>query len=192
MKNSFVRLPRVLLTIFVLSLSPVLLAQPSRLILDFPDLSGKASETVEVQLDASMLRLASGFLSTKDADEARVKDLVRDLKGIYVRNYSFDKEGAYDPSDVQRVRAQLTGSWQKIVNVKSRGRSGQSEDVEIYLQNVNGRVEGMTIIASEPKELTLVNIVGPIDMEKLSALQGQFGIPEGLSDATAGKGATKP
>ncbi|MEO8217806.1 MAG: DUF4252 domain-containing protein [Acidobacteriota bacterium] len=171
----------ILAVALIVSVPLVASAQPSRLILDFPDLSGKASETVDVALDGSMLRLAAGFLSSKDADEVRIRELVRDLKGIYVKNYSFDKEGQYDPADVQRVRAQLTGTWQKIVNVKSRNRAGTSEDVEIYLQNVNGRIEGMTIIASEPKELTLVNIVGPIDLQKLSALEGQFGIPEGLS-----------
>ena len=37
---------------------------------------------------------------------------------------------------------------------------------------------GLAIIAAEPKELVIVNIVGPIDLEKLSQLEGIFGIPD--------------
>ena len=34
------------------------------------------------------------------------------------------------------------------------------------------------IIAAQPKELTVVNIVGSIDLDQLSKLGGQFGIPK--------------
>ena len=30
---------------------------------------------------------------------------------------------------------------------------------------------------SDPQEFTVVNIVGPVDIEKLASLQGEFGIP---------------
>ena len=36
----------------------------------------------------------------------------------------------------------------------------------------------MAIIAAEPTELTVVNIVGAIDIDKLSALEGKMGIPK--------------
>ena len=34
------------------------------------------------------------------------------------------------------------------------------------------------MIASEPREFTIVNIVGSIDIDKLAKLEGQFGIPQ--------------
>jgi hypothetical protein len=34
------------------------------------------------------------------------------------------------------------------------------------------------VIASEPREFTIVNIVGSIDLDKISQLEGQFGIPK--------------
>jgi hypothetical protein len=34
------------------------------------------------------------------------------------------------------------------------------------------------IIASEPREFTVVNIVGSIDLQKLRRLEGRFGIPK--------------
>ena len=39
-------------------------------------------------------------------------------------------------------------------------------------------VGGLTILAFGPKELAVVNIVGPVDLAKLSKLEGSFGIPE--------------
>ena len=42
----------------------------------------------------------------------------------------------------------------------------------------NDKISGIAVIATEPTHLTIVNIVGPIDLEKLSALEGNFGIPE--------------
>ncbi len=39
-------------------------------------------------------------------------------------------------------------------------------------------ITGLVIIAAEPRELTIVNLVGPIDLDRLAGLQGQFGIPK--------------
>ena len=38
-------------------------------------------------------------------------------------------------------------------------------------------VTGLLIISAEPKQFTVVNIVGPVDIDKLAGLEGQFGIP---------------
>jgi len=35
----------------------------------------------------------------------------------------------------------------------------------------------MAILTAEPRELTVVNIVGQIDMDKLGELSGKFGVP---------------
>jgi hypothetical protein len=39
-------------------------------------------------------------------------------------------------------------------------------------------IGGLVILAAEPKELTVVDIVGSISLEDLSALGGHFGIPD--------------
>ena len=44
---------------------------------------------------------------------------------------------------------------------------------------INGsQIGGLAVLASDPKELTVVNLIGPVDLEKLTKLEGQFGIPE--------------
>jgi hypothetical protein len=162
---------KLILSLLVLAVAAPLSAQ--RVNLDFPGLGDKASEVVDVTLDGSMLRLASKFLSNSDPDERAARDIVQKLEGIYVRSYTFDHDGEYDRAVLDRVRAQLGPAWKKIVNVRSRHR----EDSEIYIATRGDQPVGMLVISAEPRELTVVNIVGPIDVEKLSALEGNFGVP---------------
>jgi hypothetical protein len=48
----------------------------------------------------------------------------------------------------------------------------------VYVKREGNQIVGLTVLSAEPKELTIVNIVGPIDVEQLSRLGGQFGIPK--------------
>ena len=138
-------------------------------------LAAKAKESVVVTLDANLLQLAGKFLSSKDAEQANVKKLVEGLKGIYVRSFEFDQPGQYTQADVESVRSQLkTPEWSRIVDVRS---AKQGENAEVFLRTENNRITGLAVIAAEPRELTVVNIVGPIDPEDLARLGGQFGIP---------------
>ena len=52
------------------------------------------------------------------------------------------------------------------------------ENIEVYLNMVGDQITGLAVLSLEPKEFTVVNIVGPIDIEKLSKLEGQFGVPD--------------
>jgi len=142
---------------------------------NYDKLAAKASDTVDVSLSGGLLRLATKFLSDDDKDEAQVKKLVGGLKGIYVKSFEFKKEGEYSPADIDGFRAALKGDWQRIVGVHS---SEDGENVEVYIKNESKGIGGLAIIATEPKEVTLVNIVGPIDLDSLSELGGHFGIPE--------------
>jgi hypothetical protein len=151
--------------------------QEARIQIDsLAQLEAKADEVVEVTLDERMIRIAEKLLSDKrSTDEAKIKELVKELKGVYVKVFKFKQAGEYTAADLEPVRAQLRApGWERIVGVRSR--SG-GENVEVYLMGDTNHVQGLTIIAAEPDELVLVNIVGPIDLEKLSELEGSFGIP---------------
>jgi ribosomal protein L17 len=139
-------------------------------------LEAKAAEVVDVTIDEKMLRLASKFLSAKDPEQAKVREIIAGLKGVYVKVFEFDKDGEYSKEDVESVRSQLRApGWTRIVNVVSR-RGG--DNVEVAVMTEGEKITGLAIIAAEPNELAVVNIVGPIDLEKLSELEGNFGIPK--------------
>ncbi len=138
-------------------------------------LADRASETVDVNLDSNLLQLAGRFLSDK-GDEAQAKKIISGLKSIYVKSFEFDKTGEYDQADLEPLRAQLKGpGWSRLVGVSSKKKG---ENVEIFLRHDTNRVTGMAIISAEPKELTVVSIVGDIDPNQLSELSGHFGIPK--------------
>lgn len=163
----------------------VALAQGARLQIDHLDrLAAIAANTVNITVDPSMLKLASGFLNGK-GDEAAIKELLNGLKGIYVKAFEFDNEDAYTPDDVNAIRRQLAApGWAKLVTVDNKR---ERELVEVYSWREGNASGGIAVLAAEPRELTVVNIVGPIDLAKLSKLQGQFGIPRLPGDAAQGK-----
>jgi len=163
-----------LLTILFLLLAGLAAGQQVKW--DYSKVAARASESVDVNLDGSMLRLATKFLSDDDDNEAQVKKLVAGLKGIYVKSFEFKNPGEYSAADVEAFRSQLRApEWQRIINVHSKE---DGENVEVFIKAEGKSIGGLAIIATEPKELTLVNIVGPIDLDNLSELGGHFGIPD--------------
>jgi hypothetical protein len=160
--------------LFILTLTLAIPAAAQQLDLDFPGLAERADEVVDVTLDADMLRLGARFLSENNEDERAVRDMVRNLKGIYVRSYEFAKEGEYDRNLFDRVKAQLGPTWKSLVTVRSKTK----ENVNIFADMRGDRIAGLVIISAEPREFTVVNIVGPIDIDRLASLEGQFGIPK--------------
>ena len=167
-----------LLIAFLLTLAPVFSAkgQDSRIQMSSLDhLAAKASQTVDVNIDERLMRLAARVLSEKDEDERQVRKLVEGLKGIYVRSFEFDADGQYAAADVETIRTQLRApGWTRLVNVKSR----KEGIVEVYLQFAGDMVNGLAVLHTDDKELTVVNIVGPVDLDKLAKLEGQMGVPE--------------
>jgi hypothetical protein len=143
---------------------------------NFDKLAARASESTDVSLDGALLQLGAKFLSDDDKDQAKVKKLVGGLKGIYIRTFEFKKPGEYSAADVESFRAPLhPPDWQRIVGTHS---NEEGETVEVYIKNDNKGIGGLAIIATEPKELTLVNIVGAIDLDSLSDLGKHFNFPE--------------
>lgn len=156
------------------------LAQNPKLQIDHLDkLFPKAAETIDVRVEGALLSMASKFLRSDKADEAAVKELVSALKGVYVKGVEFDKEGEISDADVDAIRQQLAApGWDRIVGVRNK-RDG--ENVDVYLMiNSNSVIEGIGVLIHEPKQLMVVNVVGPIDPEKVTQLRGQFGIPKEL------------
>lgn len=152
-------------------------AAQQKLNLDFPGLADRADEVVDITLDASMLKVASAFLG-KGRDEQAAREMISGLQGIYVRSYQFAKEGEYDRALGEKIKAQLGTTWKPLVTVRSKTK----ENVNIFADMRGEKIVGMVVIAAEPKEFTVVNIVGPIDMERLADLEGQFGIPHVSTD----------
>jgi hypothetical protein len=138
------------------------------------ELAAKASDVTEVTLGKNMLGFAAKFMNGKDKDDAAVRQLIQGLDGIYVREYEFDKEGEYSTDQIEQLRKTFeTPEWQPIVRERERKNS---ETTDVLMKVVNGENRGMFILESEPKELTIVLILGPIRMDQLGELGGIGGL----------------
>lgn len=174
-----------------------LYGQSAKLQFNLDHLIDKASETVNVTLDKSMLGLVHKFIPDKDRDAARVKNLISGLEGVFVRVFEFDKPGQYSLADVEAVRKQMKApGWHCIVEVRSR-RDG--DNVDVCLRQDGEKILGLGVLVAEPQELAVVNIVGPIRPEDLADLEGTFKIPrlpaeakEALRRREAEKEKTRP
>src|ERR1700722_19118938 len=136
-------------------------------------LSAKAVEKVDVNLQGPLLEMASRFLGGK-GDDAKVKQLVQGLKCVSVKSFTFDKEGQYSEADLNAIRSQVQGSdWSKIVDVQEKHESSA-----VYMKADGKQSQGIVVVTAEPKELSVVQIIGPIDPAMLSELGGKMGIPK--------------
>jgi hypothetical protein len=134
----------------------------------------RADKTINVTVDEQLLRLAASFLSDKKPDEAKIKELILGLKGVFVKRFEFEKEGEFTLADVESIRSQLSApGWSSVANVRSK-REG---NYDVSIMSEGSVIKGLAVLAAEAKAFTVVNIVGPIDVAKLAELEGKFGIP---------------
>ena len=170
MKSPLIALLLVLLPALVAK------AQDSRIQMGGLDhLAAKASQTVDVNIDERLMRAAARLLSNKNEDERDVKQLVANLKGIYVKSFEFETDGQFAAADVETIRTQLRApGWSRLVNVTSK----KEGVLEVYLLFNAEQVGGLAVLHTDTRELTVVNIVGPVDLDKLAKLEGQLGVPE--------------
>lgn len=167
------------------------LAQNAKLELSQLDkLAHKASEVNNVNLEGPMLQFAAQQMTekankSKSRKKLAVADMLRRMKGIYVRNYEFSQPGQYSKADLRSVMKQLESKgWKPMVHVEEK-KSG--ETTGIYLMEEGGETVGMAIVSAEPKELTIVNLVGPINFSQLGGLGslGALGALGGIAGSSA-------
>jgi hypothetical protein len=140
-------------------------------------IAAKASAKNEVDLDGPLLKIAlEKAVQKKEGKEAKDgKDskaplppaLLAGVKGVYVRNYEFEKPGAYSDAELEPLRKQVgDGSgWARIVRLKEK-----NESTEIFLLSHGEEVAGALVLVAEPKELTVVHIVGSMTLAQMKEM----------------------
>jgi hypothetical protein len=140
-------------------------AAAQRLTLNFDALAAKAKDKTEVNLDAAMLQALRATTPGKPgADQAKVFPGVQE---IHIRTYEFEKAGEYSDKDLDPLRKQVASSsgWSRIVFSKD-----QDETTEIHVLTQEGKQAGLLVIAAEPRELTVVYVLGQVQLTQLREL----------------------
>ena len=178
------RKPARLLAVAAVCLTLPLLATaegPQLRIPSFPDLKEHATESVDLTLGWMPLHFVGWLMNDGDPDSAEVKKTLAGLKSVQIRSFQFSADYAYPQAEIDQLRAQLSApGWSPLVQVRKRGdqQGRNKENVDIYVALEDKKVKGLVIIACEPREFTVINIVGTIDLDQIAGLRKTF-VPPG-------------
>jgi len=158
-------------------------AETARLKLpDFSHLQAKATDSVDISMGPFVLWLAQYIAPERDENGTEVKKILQGIDSVHVRSYQFDEDYAYSKDDIESVRKQLRDEkWQSLAAIRS---SKNHENVDIFIAVENDQAKGFAIVASEPREFTIVHIVGNVDPQHLATLQHTFTAKGGRRLAT--------
>lgn len=171
----------VLAPFFCLSLIPVVLAADSDLeshpgYVDFSTLTAIAAiePTVEISLKAPLLILITNLIRNEDEEAA---EFISKLMRVTVNVFESDD------IDVDQVAASMStmaedldsAGWDRVVRVRE-----DESHVDIYFRLAPDAdvIYGIAIMVAEPGETVLVNIVGDISTDDISALGRRFDLDE--------------
>jgi hypothetical protein len=143
----------LLTTMFCLALS--LPARSQSVDINLDALATKAKDKAEITLEGPLLAQV-----LQQAPE-KVKGAAASVSRVVVRHYEFENTGQYSDSDLDAIRNQVS-TWSRVLNVKEEHQS-----TEIYMLSQDGKPAGFLLISAEPKELTVVHVVGTIDLARL-------------------------
>ncbi|MGI9034661.1 MAG: DUF4252 domain-containing protein [Pyrinomonadaceae bacterium] len=177
MKSLFTHSLKLILPLLILATISVK-AQDARLHFEkLNKLETSATDVVEVNIDGKLLETAKRvLLKVKDQDAQKVGQAISGLKGIYVRVYNFENENQYNAGDVDEIRSQLnTSGWEKLANVRSKKNN---QKVDVYTMFAGNQMSGLAVVVSDSKSVSLVNVIGPIDIDMLAELGGHLNIPK--------------
>jgi hypothetical protein len=125
-------------------------------------LAAKAVKVNTVNLPGPTLQMARSYV------HGPARHYMRSLKGVYVRDYEFSKPGEYSRADLEGVLKQFrSGGWHAIVTSENK-QTGEISDV--YVMSEGGETIGMAVIDAKPTKLSIVNLVGSIDLNRLPGL----------------------
>lgn len=134
-------------------------------------LEAKATESTDIDLGPEQLKLIMGFANDANSD---LKNLARTISRIQVKTYEFDKEGMYSMAEMENLRQKVKAA-DFVPLISHKEKKGFTD---IMIRKGPKGANGFIVLSAEPKEVTVVNIVGEIDLASLSKLSGKFGIPE--------------
>lgn len=174
-------LKRVIVPLLVLGIFPLALAADRDIerhpgFVDFSVLTGIAGiePNVQISLKAPLLNMITNLIRNEDQEAA---DFISKLLRVTVNVFESD---AIDVSEMANSMADIASDldqqgWERVVRVR-----GDQEHVDIYFRLSDDAevIHGIAIMLAEPGETVLVNIVGDISADDLSALGRRFDIDE--------------
>lgn len=141
---------------------------------EFATLEEKADEVVKVNLWGRSLDQAKKLLGLRKNLTGSVRSFMNGLTAVYRRTYRFRGDPASE-DDLEPVHRQLAeDGWVPLIEAEDRGKP---ESLSVYSFYADEEVAGMTVVSSDPDEVTVLKLMGPVDFEALSAIGSGLGLP---------------
>ena len=171
----------VLAPLFCLSLIPVVMAADNSLeshpgYVDFSALTAVAATqpSVEISLKAPLLNMITNLIRNEDEEAA---DFISKLLRVTVNVFESESIDVDEVASSMSVVAEDldAAGWDRVVRVRE-----DDNHVDIYfrLADASDVIYGIAIMVAEPGETVLVNIVGDISTDDISALGRRFELDE--------------
>ena len=174
-------LKRLMLPLIVVCGVPIVMAADNAIedhpgYVDFSGLTAIANiaPTVEISLKAPLLNMITNLIRNEDVEAA---DFISKLMRVTVNVFESTA------IDVDEIASSMTSiaddldkeGWERVVRVRE-----DESHVDIYfrLSEDSMIIHGIAIMVAEPTETVLVNIVGDISVDDLSAVGRRFDIDE--------------
>lgn len=134
-------------------------------------LESKATESTDINLGPEQLKLMMG-LSGEMSNE--LQGLGKNIERVQVKTLEFDKPGMFSMAEAEKLKETVkSGNFVSLISVKEK--KGFTEIA--VRKGPNGQNAGFLILSVEPQEISIVNIVGQLDLSSLGKLTGKLGVP---------------
>ncbi|MBT8114059.1 MAG: DUF4252 domain-containing protein [Arenicella sp.] len=138
--------------------------------IDFADLSSFYGEPkVEINLNASLMKMIGSFANHKDPEVAQI---LSNLDFIKVRVYNLQGKVEKAVSTIDGVSKKLKAAkWDTLVTVNN---NEENQKVRIFSKMTDNVIDGVVVMVVSPEkesgEAVFINIVGEIDPDKIAKI----------------------
>lgn len=128
--------------------------------------------SMEINLEGPLLRMVAGATRKEDPGFASV---IASLQAIQVRVFpvAAAAQESFKGKIGRAARWLEERGWHSTMRLRE-----QDQEVYIYLKQAGGQIQGLTLLAVDPGEAVVINIVGRIDPDEIGRLGQRLNMPQ--------------
>jgi hypothetical protein len=165
MKNRFVFKWGFVLALMSIFLTPLSISAQQTAIERFFNQYMEDEKFTIVHITPKMFQMLAK-IDVKDRDFQDVKDVLTDLKGLWVLTTEHNEKA---PQLYKEALSKInTQEYELLMTVRDK-----DENVRIWTKEANGIISELFLLVGEKDEFTMLSFVGKIDLNKISKLAGK-------------------
>ena len=130
----------------------------------FADLDSLGITDVDNKMTLSLGPTVLRFAARHVDDDPETQELLRSLDGVRIRIYEIDRNPDRVAGRIEKMSLKLRDQdWQPIALVRQ-----EDEQTHMLIKMSGDRIAGLTLIAMEPSEAVVINVMGDLRPEMFS------------------------